>query len=227
MMHNTLHPYLLPLKEAFLFHADDDIARAATAYMKHQSVFFGIKAPVRRLLLKEFVADHGLPDPVELAEIVQSAWQQPEREFQYAAMELAFKCRKKSRPEIIKLFEFMITHKSWWDTVDYIAPNLVGDWFRIFPDHRERLITNWMQSGNIWLQRSCLLFQLKYKNNTDRQLLFQLAGQLAVEKEFFIRKAIGWALREYAKTNPEQVRSFVANTNLSGLSRREALKHIS
>lgn len=225
MKHQVPHLYLLPLQEAFLFHADEENARGASAYMKHQSVFFGLKAPVRRLILKEFLATFGLPATGELHGIVQSAWEQPEREFQYSAMELAFKCRKKFGAEHIDLFEFMITHKSWWDTIDYIAPNLVGEWFRNFPDDRDRVITNWMQSGNIWLQRSCLLFQLKYKNDTDRQLLFQLAGQLAGEKEFFIRKAIGWALREYAKVNPEQVKSFVANTNLSGLSRREAMKH--
>jgi len=146
---------------------------------------------------------------------------------QYAGMEVLFRQRKKSSAESIGLLEWMITRKSWWDTVDYIAPNLVGNLFIAFPELRDETIENWMKSGNFWLQRSCLLFQLKYKANTDSGLLFNLCTRLAGEKEFFIRKAIGWSLREYAKTNPEAVKSFVDRTELSGLSKREALKHFS
>ena len=83
-----------------------------------------------------------------------------------------------------------------------------------------------MDSGNFWLQRSCLLFQLKYKQATDEKLLFELCTQLSSEKEFFIRKAIGWALRQYARTAPERVRNFVVKTDLQPLSRKEALKHL-
>jgi 3-methyladenine DNA glycosylase AlkD len=221
-----LHPYWEPLQQAFAAHANEQVAKGASAYMKHISVFYGIKSPNRRLLLNQFIKTYGLPGIHMQEEIVLNAWAQPEREFQYSAMEVVFKLRKQFLPEHIMLFEFMITQKSWWDTIDYIAPNLVAEWFRKFPNDRDRVISNWMLSGNIWLQRSCLLFQLKYKQHSDQQLLFSLAERLSGEKEFFIRKAIGWSLREYAKVNPEPVKAFVEKTPLSGLSRREALKHL-
>jgi 3-methyladenine DNA glycosylase AlkD len=221
-----LHPYWLPLQEALKQTADPVVAAGASAYMKHNCPFFGVKAPVRRVLLKNFLAANGLPPSDQLTEIVKSAWEQPQRELHYCAMETHGKMHKKTGEEIISLYGWMICNKSWWDTVDYIAPHLVGEYFKRFPQQRNTIVDTWMSSGNFWLQRSCLLFQLKYGSDTDSKLLFSLVEKLAGEKEFFIRKAIGWALREYAKNNPEAVRSFVEKTELSGLSRREALKHL-
>lgn len=225
-MSNAIHPYWAPLKQAFEKSADPEVAHGAAAYMKHQSQFYGIKAPDRRLMLASFIKSHGLPESDNLIPIIHDAWIQPQREFQYAAMELLFRVRKKLPEEVIQHFEWMVINKSWWDTVDYIAPKLIGEHFKMFPQLRDNYITKWMNSSNFWLHRTCLLFQLKYKSRTDKYLLFNLATQLASEKEFFIRKAIGWALREYAKTNPQEVKSFVEHTPLSGLSRREAMKHL-
>ena len=126
--------------------------------------------------------------------------------------------------EIINLYVFMITNKSWWDTVDFIASNLVGTYLKRFPGQTETLTTQWMKSENIWLQRTCLLFQLKYKSETNTELLHQFINQLSASNEFFIRKAIGWILREYSKTNPDFVVDYVEKYPLSGLSQREALK---
>jgi len=126
----------------------------------------------------------------------------------------------------IKDYQFLIINKSWWDTVDYIASNLVGPYFRIYPEKIAPVTSHWMESRNMWLQRTCLLFQLKYRGDTDTGLLTGFIEQLKDSKEFFIRKAIGWSLREYSKTNPEFVISFVRNNHLSGLSEREALKWI-
>jgi len=145
---------------------------------------------------------------------------------QYVAIELLFRMRKQADIQTIELYEWLMLHKSWWDTVDYISPNLVGNLFVKFPEIRNVSIKKWMDSKNFWLQRSCLLFQLKYKAKTDDQMLFDLCTRLSTEKEFFIRKAIGWSLREYAKANPSVVKKFVEDTMLSGLSRREALKHL-
>lgn len=225
-MNTPLHPYWHKLEERFKSNGDVIVAAGAKAYMKNQSEFFGIKAPIRRLLMQEFLKETGLPNPQQLPDIIRNAWEQPQREFQYSAMEILYKMRKHSTPQLITLYEFIICHKSWWDTVDYIAPNLAGDWFARYPEQRNEIIAKWMQSENIWLQRACLLFQLKYKDRTDAPLLFSLVTKLKTHKEFFIRKAIGWSLREYAKVNPDPVRSFVENNTLSGLSHREAMKHI-
>ncbi len=222
----TLHPYWHPLDEAFTQLADPAVAAGAAAYMKHISVFYGIKAPERRLALGHFLKENSTPDINKLEEISLSAWMHPQREMQYAAMEVLFKVRKKTTAGHIHLLEKLIVTKSWWDTIDYIAPHLVSSHFERYPEQRDTVVTRWMESGNIWLQRSCLLFQLKAKKHTDSQLLFSLIEQLSDHKEFFIRKAIGWVLREYAKTNPGAVIEFVETHDLSGLSRREALKHL-
>ena len=135
-------------------------------------------------------------------------------------------CLKKIEFQDIELFELMITNKSWWDTVDLIATNLVGAYFKLFPEQIIPVTKKWMNSDNMWLQRTCLIFQLKYKEEIDTDLLTDYILQLKDTKEFFINKAIGWILREYTRKNPEWVIDFVNKYELSNLSKREALKLI-
>ena len=120
----------------------------------------------------------------------------------------------------------MITHKSWWDTVDYIAANLLGTYFKLYPEQRQIYVKNWLASGNFWLQRSAILFQLKYKDQVDTEMLSHVITSLLGSKEFFINKAIGWMLREYGKTNPAWVVDFVNGHQLEKLSQKEALRLI-
>ncbi len=225
-MSDKIQPYWQALVESFNFLRDPEKAKWGKAYMRNQFDMFGLPAPDRKEVFRAFIKENGFPESAGLTEIIKNAWELPEREMQYAAMELLFRMRKNTDIQIIELYEWLIMHKSWWDTVDYIAPNLVGNLMVTHPEIRDEVVEKWMLSGNFWLQRSCLLFQLKYKTKTDSELLFSLCERLAGEKEFFIRKAIGWSLREYAKTNPSAVLAFVEKTLLSGLSRREALKHL-
>jgi len=139
-------------------------------------------------------------------------------------MEFLNKSAKKADEKIIELYVYTITHKSWWDTVDFITSNLVGTYLKRFPEQRKTLTSQWMKSENMWLQRTCLLFQLKYKSETNTEILHQFISQLSGSNAFFIRKAIGWILREYSKTNPDFVINYVEKYPLSGLSKREALK---
>jgi len=120
----------------------------------------------------------------------------------------------------------MIVSNAWWDTVDFIAAGTLGRFFRMFPDLVTKLTKEWMVSGNIWLQRSCILFQLKYKKDTDTELLYSFIEKLTSSNEFFIQKSIGWALREYSKVNPPEVLRYTESTELKPLSRREALRII-
>ena len=131
---------------------------------------------------------------------------------------------KKAEKERIDLYEFMLLNKSWWDTVDFIASNLVGVHFQKYPDLIYPVTEKWMNSGNIWLQRTSLLFQLKYRQKTDVKLMSDYIQRLQGSKEFFINKAIGWILREYSKTDAEWIKKFVGNHQLAPLSKREALK---
>jgi len=219
--------YIAELKKVFEENANPQNAEGQKAYMKNHFDFLGLSSPVRRELQKPFMVQKYLPDKEEMKQIVQQLWQEPYREYQYFAQELAQKYIKQPDIGDIDLYEYMIKHKSWWDTVDFIAAKLVGPYFKAFPERRKEIIESWLKSNNIWLQRSALLFQLKYKEKTDTDFLSYIIQTLLGSDEFFINKAIGWILREYAKTNPEWVRKFVAETpELDKLSKKEALRII-
>lgn len=207
-------------------HANPKIGLEQKAYMRNQYEFYGIKATERREIQKPFFIKEFLPEKEELDNIVKSLWEKPQRDYQYFSQELAFKYVKQLAKKDIELFEYMVTHKSWWDTVDFIAANLMGEYFKKFPEQRAAYVTKWIESNNIWLQRSALLFQLKYKENLDTVLLGSVINSLLESKEFFINKAIGWILREYSKTNPKWVKEFASKTALSNLSKKEALRLI-
>ena len=194
------------------------------AYMRHQFQFYGLIATARREIQKPFFIKEYLPQKSEIEHIIKTLWEKPQREYQLFAQELAFKYVKQLELKDINLFEFMVTNKSWWDTVDFIANKLMGEYFKTFPNKKEKYVTKWLKSNNMWLQRSALLFQLKYKNKIDTVLLSSTINSLLNSKEFFINKAIGWVLREYSRTNPNWVIEFVNNTELSTLSKKEALR---
>lgn len=219
-----MHPYLMPLSSLFQENSNGEIAFYMKKYMKGQYDYFGIKAPERRELKKAFLQKYGLPENSLLNEIVGECWALPQREYQYFIMEVLERSAKKAEKERIELYEFMIISKSWWDTVDYIAANLVGTHFQKYPELTKAVTEKWMASGNIWLQRTALLFQLKYKKKTDINLMARYIDRLQGSKEFFINKAIGWILREYSKTDGGWVREFVNLRSLAPLSHREALK---
>jgi 3-methyladenine DNA glycosylase AlkD len=220
-----MHKYLKPVKIAFGRHADAEKATGAKAYMRNQFEFFGIQTPVRRLITKE-IFESGLPPFRDIPAIMKDAWLQPEREFQYFAVELLGKMKKEWNPDLIPLLEEMITQKSWWDSVDHISSWILGPFFQKYPELIKKVTKNWNQSENFWLQRSSIMFQKAYREKTDTKLLTEYILHCAGSKEFFIQKAIGWSLREYAKTNPEWVLTFVKKNQLPALSKREALKHV-
>ena len=203
---------------------NQDIAIQQEAYMKGQFKFLGIKAPLRREILQPFFVKSYLPPREALVEIVQSLWEMPEREYQMTAQDLAFKYKNQVEKKDIELYEYMITHKSWWDTVDFIAIKLVGNYLKKYPQNIDSNIEKWINSDNIWLRRTAILFQLKYKNEINPSLLDYILKSQLGSKEFFINKAIGWMLREYSKTNPDWVTNFVHNNQLSNLSKREAIR---
>lgn len=218
-----IHPFVEEAVSLFHEHANPELAGPMRKYMKDHFPFLGIKAPVRKELSKRLLKEQGIPDDWET--VVRQLWAMPEREFQYVAMDLLEKVKKKLEAGHLRLVEELITTKSWWDTVDYLAAHTVGTLFRLFPALIALTNERWIASGNLWLQRTTLLFQLSYKENTDQELLFSNIRIYKDSQEFFIKKAIGWSLREYAKTDADAVLRFVEQTPLASLSRREALKH--
>ena len=222
-----MHAYTRLLRKFIEPHADPLKAAPMKKYMRDQFEYLGIKSPQMTKLHKEFVSEHGLPPLTELDEIVRDLWSLPQREFQYLALGLIGRFEKKVDEDFITTLEYLITTKSWWDTVDTIAGHPVGMMFKHFPTVKKTYLKKWRKSENFWLRRTTLLFQLGYKKETDFDLLCDLVRENLGSDEFFINKAIGWALRQYAHTNPESVRKFVkATKELHPLSRREALKNL-
>ncbi len=219
-----MHEYLIPLSQAFEKNRNEQFAFQMKKYMKGQFEYFGIKSPERKALKKEFLDQYGLPDKDQLEKIVKDCWHLPQREYQYVIMEVLGRLTKKAAISRIDLYESLLENKSWWDTVDYIASNLVGVHLKMYPDLIKPYTEKWMDSGNMWLKRTAILFQLKYKKETDLVLLSGYIHRLQGSKEFFINKAIGWILREYSKTDRDWVIHFVKNNELANLSKREALK---
>ena len=222
----TMHPYIKDLYKELNKKRDPEVAVPMKKYMRNQFEFFGIKSEERRLLCKDYMNSKPLPTGGELRAIVSELWTLPERDFQYFAIELLMKCKKQWNEQDIVLFEQLIVNKSWWDSVDYLANHVTGPWFRKYPKHIKKITGRWNKSDNIWLQRMSLLFQLKYKKETDLSLLFRYIKNLSESREFFVQKAIGWILREYSKTDPEAVLGFLKENELKPLSRREAMKVI-
>lgn len=216
------------LEEKFRSHTNIENGIAMSRYMKGHFPFYGIKSPERVLLTKEWMKDV----PADLSteerwELVTALWKKDQREFQYVAMDYLHGWKRNLIAlEDIKKIEFLITHRSWWDTVDSVASNYLGKYFLKFPEQIEPTVTAWRKSNNLWLKRSCMLFQLKYREKTDLELLKNLIRQFQPEKEFFIQKAIGWTLRQYSKTDPVPVRKFVDEIQLKGLAAKEATKYL-
>ena len=221
-----MHPYVSQLKALFEKHADPVQAGPMKKYMRDQFEYLGIKSPQLRELMKEFIAANGLPPIKELKAVLRDLWSLPQREFQYAATGLLGRCEKELPATFIRTIEYLIVTKSWWDTVDTISGGVLGVHFRLYPDVREKHLAKWRASDNFWLRRATILFQLNYKQETDFDLLCEIIRENLDSKEFFINKAIGWSLRQYARVDPKAVKKFVNSTPLHSLSRREAMKHI-
>ncbi|AFH65496.1 DNA alkylation repair protein [Paenibacillus caseinilyticus] len=216
--------YTAALTDYLRAHGDEEQAVPMEAYMRHQFAFLGIRSPELKALLREWMRMHGVPRAEGLRETVRVLWNQPEREMQYAAMGLLEKRRREMGPAELPLLKELILTKPWWDTVDLLASHQVGGILANHPVEREGTVDVWIRSGQLWLQRTALLYQLGYKGKTDTGRLFGYIGHCSDSTEFFIRKAIGWALREYSKTDEAAVRAFIASVSLSPLSVREALK---
>jgi 3-methyladenine DNA glycosylase AlkD len=219
--------FIQHIDRIFQDNSNPEKAEKEKAYMRHLFPFWGLGAQKRHECMQATCKIYPIATEKELIQILEILWQKEKREYQHLGCDLSKKYRTLWSADIIQTFQNMITTKSWWDTVDGLAAHSIGYLAEDFPKHKKTM-DRWIQSENMWLRRTALIHQLTYKENTDQKKLFDYCKQTMHEKEFFIRKAIGWALRQYAKTNPEAVRKFVTNNkdSLSGLSFREASKYI-
>jgi 3-methyladenine DNA glycosylase AlkD len=219
------------LRAAFVQAADPERAVPMAAYMKHHFEFFGIAAPERRKLQR--VAWAGLPrviDEADLIATVDACWAEPQREFQYAGMELLDRHIAHCSADVFSAVERYIQTKSWWDTVDDLCRHSAGELVRIHPElHAE--MERWSDSGEMWLVRSAILHQERWGDEIDIEWVESTCLKHAGHRDFFIRKAIGWTLRSYAHKGPShaaRVRKFLSthDAELSPLSKREALNRV-
>jgi 3-methyladenine DNA glycosylase AlkD len=219
-----MKPFVDAITEALRDLADAENAHWMRNYMREQYPFLGVKKPERQEVFKHLYKLHGSSQ--DWYEVSTELFAMPEREYQYVAMDYVQKAKKSWDSRLPALVEQWIGEQPWWDVVDVLAPQIMGPYFLQFPAERDQWIERWMKSGNFWLQRVCLIFSLGYKGKTDTVLLAKNIQELSSSKEFFIQKAIGWVLRQYARTDAEWVLDFVENHALAPLSKREALKHL-
>ncbi|MDR2782619.1 MAG: DNA alkylation repair protein [Treponema sp.] len=209
--------------EIFRAVADPEKATAMSAYMRNMFPFLGIPAPERRRLSRDFLKAAAKHD-VDW-DFVFKCWWQPEREFQYLATDYLEKVKSKMTYDDIPKLRDLAVQKSWWDTVDCID-GIVGDIALRCPE-TNAILLDWSVDGTFWLRRIAIDHQLARKEQTNVDLLERILVNNLGQTEFFINKAIGWSLREYSKTNPDWVRSFVERyqSRMAPLSIREASKY--
>ncbi len=232
-MHHQMEEKLRPeelveaLLEGFISVAHPDKAAGMAAYMKHHFVYIGVPKPERESVQKPFLAQVKAYSTSELHELALLLWERPERELHYAAMDFLKANKKKWNLDSLAVFEQMNGTHSWWDSVDMIAAGLIGPWFLQTGTDPRPYGERWRDSNQLWFQRVSIIFQLTYKEKTDWKLMQDMIIPLIPHPDFFIRKAIGWALRQYARTEPQRVIDFVnSHQQLSNLSKKEALKHL-
>jgi 3-methyladenine DNA glycosylase AlkD len=214
------------LRQSLIEVADSAQALQMAAYMKDRYEFLGVKSPERRAAARTTMRAARKASPGKLIEFAEECWMQPEREFQYVASDVLSANVKRLRAIDLTAVEGLTVTKSWWDTVDALASRTVGGLVSVNPPLVDAM-DEWIDSDNMWLARTAILHQLKYGAKTDAERLFRYSLSRADDSEFFIRKAIGWALRQYARVDPDAVYAFVDqySDEFSSLTKREALKH--
>lgn len=196
-------------------------------YMKDQFEFLGITSPERKALEKPLLRAAKEATAEDILDVADRCWAEDAREFQYTgSVLLRAQAKKLTPPDLDKLHYFIVT-KSWWDTIDALASHPLGTLVTNFPELTD-VMDVWIDDENMWVARSAILHQLRYKHDVNQDRLFSYVLKRCDDTEFFIRKSLGWALRSYAREEPDAVRGFVAEhgDQLSGLTRREAMKHL-
>jgi 3-methyladenine DNA glycosylase AlkD len=227
-MNDNFNPdqYIKELKDIFEKNKNPDNAIQMKSYMRDKFEFYGIQATERREISRHLLRMENRPPKSKLDKVIKKLWSEEKRELHYFVLDLMQRYQKKYKVEDIGLMEYMVVNNSWWDTVDITAKKIIGSYLKIYPEYKIEYVDKWIKSDNIWLQRTAILFQLGYKEETDQKLLFKIIERLKDIDEFFIQKAIGWALRAYSYKKPEVVKAYIKNNELSNLSTREGLKAI-
>lgn len=210
------------LATVFEAHRDADQAAQMSAYMRDQFPFLGIRSAQRESLQRQVLAELPSPSPADVLAFAERCWDRADREYQYTGVDLVRRHAKRLTVDDLPVLDRLITTRSWWDTVDALAV-AVGVIVRADPTART-VVDRWLDAEDLWLVRVAILHQERWREDTDAEWLFAACRRHSAHPDFFIRKAIGWALRSYAKHAPERVAVFLSEPGLAlaALSRREA-----
>jgi len=206
--------------------ADPEDAAAMARYMKTEMPFYGVKTKPRRAIFKEAVKRFPVASREEYEAAVLALWALPHREERYGAIEYAWGFKSFITPASLPLYQRLIVEGAWWDLVDGVAPWLVGPMLADTPEEVRPTLDRWAAHDDVWLRRSAIIAQLRIKQRTDTGLLLCYCEMRLADEEFWVRKAIGWALRTHARIEPEAVRDFVVahRDEMSKLSWQEAAR---
>jgi 3-methyladenine DNA glycosylase AlkD len=223
-----MNAYIDDLSKRLELVRDASRAIAMENYLKNKFPFLGVMSGPRKEIMRAWKAS--LPATLTRSEtwdLIRELWQKEEREFHQIALDwmLTWNIKSYEKSDIEHIY-FILNNQSWWDTIDGIAVHIVGKYAIKFPEEMPNIIAEWIAHRSFWLNRTCLLYQLKFKDKTDLGLQQGYIHTLKWNKEFFIQKAIGWSLREVSKSNPEWVRAVVQQEELKGLAYREAMKYV-
>lgn len=214
------------IEKAFEQKGKPDVAEQQSRYMKYHFPYYGLKAPQWKEILKHLFSEYGTYTGDDLFIFVRGCFVCEYREMHYAGLQMLEKRTRKLPVEGIHFLEECALSNSWWDTVDWVN-KLVGIHFKRFPELQQPTATEWIASENIWLQRLAIIHQLTYRAQTDWELLQNMIARRVNSSEFFVQKAIGWALRQYSKTEPSLVLDYIErHPELPALSQREGLKWV-
>lgn len=210
----------------FESHSTTERAPQMKAYMKDQFEFLGLSRPERNEIQKKLLPLFPVDDAKTLEAVVRKLWKLKFREYHYLALDI-LASKKKLIPDLdFDFFTFLIEKNPWWDSVDTICSKVIAPYYLFHKTAYVKDMKVWWQSDNFWKRRACIIFQLKYRNKTDLDFLSKRILENNSSPEFFLQKAIGWSLREYSKTDPKWVTTFVNKNELKPLSRREAMRLI-
>ena len=201
------------------------LAESMSKYMQDKFRFLGVRGATRTEIYKKYFPDARKTKTIDW-DFVENCWNKEEREFQYVVVYYLKAMQKFLKREDISRLKYLIVTKSWWDTVDLLAKVVGSLVIRI--EGYDQIMLEWSKDSNIWLKRVAILYQLSLKEKVDKQVLDRILVNNLGDNEFFINKAVGWALRDYSKFNPEWVREFIKKNkdNMANLSIREASKYI-
>jgi 3-methyladenine DNA glycosylase AlkD len=216
------------LKAQLMKHSDGIRATQMEAYLKNKFPFYGVMSTPRKAILKNWKEEFTQEiSPATKRDWVMQMWDADPREYQLMAIDWMIHWPvKEIEINDIHLLETLITEKSWWDSVDSLASHMVGKFAKKFPKQMDEVLKQWENHDSFWIHRTCLIYQLKFKETTDLERLKYYIGKFKSNKEFFIQKAIGWSLREVSKWNPHWVKQTVLEEELKGLAYREAMKYV-